>query len=92
MANNARLYINAKEGFIGTSLKKDEFVCECSDIDDIIVIRRDGAYLVTKVADKIFVGNDIIYAQVFLRTMNVQSIISSIRMGKTVRCLPRDVR
>ena len=65
VANNARLYINAKEGFIGTSLKKDEFVCECSDIDDIIVIRRDGAYLVTKVADKIFVGNDIIYAQVF---------------------------
>jgi len=58
VANNARLYINAKEGFIGTSLKKDEFVCECSDIDDIIVIRRDGAYLVTKVADKIFVGND----------------------------------
>ena len=67
VANNARLYINAKEGFIGTSLKKDEFVCECSDIDDIIVIRRDGAYLVTKVADKIFVGNDIIYAQVFLK-------------------------
>ena len=67
VANNARLYINAKEGFIGTSLKKDEFVCECSDIDDIIVVRRDGAYLVTKIADKVFVGNDIIYAQVFLK-------------------------
>ncbi len=67
VANNARLYINAKEGFIGTGLKKDEFVCECSDIDDIIVIRKDGVYLITKVADKIFVGNDIIYAQVFLK-------------------------
>ena len=65
VANNARLYINYKEGFIGTGLKKDEFVCECSDIDDVIVIRKDGSYLITKVADKIFVGNDPIYAQVF---------------------------
>jgi topoisomerase IV subunit A len=65
VANNARLYINYKEGFIGTGLKKDEFVCECSDIDDIIVIRKDGVYQISKVADKIFVGNDVIYAQVF---------------------------
>ncbi len=65
VANNARLYINYKEGFIGTGLKKDEFVCDCSDIDDIIAIRKDGGYLVTKVAEKVFVGNDIIYAQVF---------------------------
>ncbi len=67
VANNAKLYINYKEGFIGTGLKKDEFVCDCSDIDDIIVIRRDGVYLITKVSDKIFVGNDILYAQVFLK-------------------------
>jgi topoisomerase-4 subunit A len=67
VANNARLYANFKEGFIGTGLKKDEFVCECSDIDDIIVIRKDGVYLITKVADKVFVGNDILYAQVFLK-------------------------
>jgi len=67
VANNAKLYINYKEGFIGTGLKKDEFVCDCSDIDDIIVIRKDGIYLITKVADKVFVGNDIIYAQVFLK-------------------------
>jgi topoisomerase-4 subunit A len=67
VANNAKLYINYKEGFIGTGLKKDEFVCDCSDIDDIIVIRKDGVYLITKVADKVFVGNDIIYAQVFLK-------------------------
>jgi len=67
VANNAKLYINYKEGFVGTGLKKDEFVCDCSDIDDIIVIRKDGGYLITKVADKVFVGNDIIYAQVFLK-------------------------
>ena len=67
VANNAKLYINYREGFIGTSLKKDEFVCDCSDIDDIIIIRKDGGYLITKVAEKVFVGNDIIYAQVFLK-------------------------
>jgi topoisomerase-4 subunit A len=67
VANNAKLYINYKEGFVGTSLRKDEFVCDCSDIDDIIVIRKDGAYLITKVAEKVFVGNDILYASVFLK-------------------------
>jgi len=67
VASNARLYINYKEGFIGTGLKKDEFVCDCSDIDDILIIRKDGAYLITRVADKVFVGNDIIHAQVFLK-------------------------
>ncbi len=67
VASNARLYINYKEGFVGTGLKKDEFVCECSDIDDIIVVRRDGGYLITRVADKVFVGNDILYAHVFLK-------------------------
>ncbi|TFG44068.1 MAG: DNA gyrase/topoisomerase IV subunit A, partial [Bacteroidia bacterium] len=67
VANNAKLYINYKEGFIGTGLRKDEFVSDCSDIDDIIVIRKDGGYLITKVADKVFVGNDIIHAQVFLK-------------------------
>ena len=67
VANNARLYINYKEGFLGTGLKKDEFVGECSDIDDIIVFRKDGGYLITKVAEKVFVGSDILYAHVFLK-------------------------
>ena len=67
VANNAKLYVNRQEGFIGTGLKKDEYVCDCSDIDDIIVIRKDGTYLVTKVEEKQFVGKDIIHAQVFLR-------------------------
>jgi topoisomerase-4 subunit A len=67
VANNAKLYINYKEGFVGTGLKKDEFICDCSDIDDVIVIRKDGVYLITKVAEKVFVGNDILYAHIFLK-------------------------
>lgn len=62
---NEKLYINREEGFIGTGLKKDEYVCDCSDIDDIIVFRKDGKYLVTKVSEKAFVGKNIIYANVF---------------------------
>ena len=64
-ANNAKLYISRDEGFIGTSLKKDEYVCDCSDIDDIIVFLKDGTYMVTKVSEKQFVGKNIIYAGVF---------------------------
>jgi topoisomerase-4 subunit A len=70
VADNAKLYVNRQEGFVGTGLKKDEFVCDCSDIDDIIVIRKDGTYLITKVADKQFVGKDVIHVQVFLRNDN----------------------
>lgn len=62
---NEKLYINRQEGFIGTGLKKDEFVCNCSDIDDIIIFYKDGLYKVVKVADKIFVGKNIIHVQVF---------------------------
>ena len=53
---NEKLYINRDEGFIGTSLKKDEYICNCSDIDDVIIFYKDGTYKVVKVADKIFVG------------------------------------
>ncbi len=62
---NEKLYINRAEGFVGTSLKKDEFVCNCSDIDDIIIFYRDGKYKVIRVADKVFVGNNIIHVAVF---------------------------
>lgn len=62
---NEKLYINREEGFIGTALKKDEFICECSDMDDVIIFRKDGSYYVTKVADKIFVGKDVLYVNVF---------------------------
>ncbi len=67
VAANAKLYVSRQEGFIGTGLKKDEYVCDCSDIDDIIVIRKDGTYLITKVTEKQFVGKDVIHVQVFLR-------------------------
>lgn len=62
---NEKLYINREEGFIGTALKKDEFICECSDMDDVIIFKKDGTYYVTKVADKIFVGKDVQYVNVF---------------------------
>ena len=62
---NTKLYVNRKEGFVGTGLKKDEFVFDCSDIDNIIVFRKDGTMIVTKVADKTFVGKDIIHLEVF---------------------------
>ncbi|WP_341839186.1 DNA gyrase/topoisomerase IV subunit A [Chitinophaga caseinilytica] len=62
---NTKIYVNRADGFIGTSLKKDEFVADCSDIDNIIVFRRDGVMLVTKVSDKTFVGKDIIHVDVF---------------------------
>lgn len=64
---NEKLYINREEGFIGTSLKKDEFVCNCSSIDDIIIFYRDGRYKVVKVAEKLFVDKNILYINVFKR-------------------------
>ncbi len=65
VANNAKLYLNAKDGFIGTGLKKDELVADCSDIDDIIVFRKDGKFQVVKIADKVFVGKDVIHCAVW---------------------------
>jgi len=62
---NQKLYGNLNEGFVGTSLKKDEYICDCSDIDDILVIRSDGTYIITKVSEKSFVGKDIIHIAVF---------------------------
>ena len=64
---NQKLYVNREEGFAGTSLRKDEFVAECSDIDDIIVFRSDGTFLVTKVSPKVFVGKNVLHIQVFDR-------------------------
>ena len=62
---NQKLYINRQDGFIGTGLKKDEFVCNCSDIDDIIIFYKDGKFKVVRVADKLFVGKNIIWLGVF---------------------------
>ncbi|WP_221657459.1 DNA gyrase/topoisomerase IV subunit A [Bacteroides salyersiae] len=62
---NEKLYINREEGFIGTALKKDEFVACCSDLDDVIIFYRDGKYMITPVADKKFVGKNVLYVNVF---------------------------
>ena len=62
---NQKLYINRTDGFIGTGLKKDEFVCNCSDLDDIILFYKDGKYKVIRVAEKIFVGKNVLYLNVF---------------------------
>ena len=62
---NTKLYVNREEGFIGTSLRKDEYITDCSDIDDIIVFRKDGKMIVSKVASKTFVGKDIIHIAIF---------------------------
>ncbi len=65
VVRNLKLYVNRKDGYIGTSLKKDEFVTECSDIDDVIIFLQDGKYIVTKVNEKAFIGKNIIYIGLF---------------------------
>ena len=64
---NEKLYINRQEGFIGMGLKKDEFICNCSDIDDVIIFYRNGTYKIVKVADKMFIGKDVLYVNVYKR-------------------------
>ena len=65
VVRNEKMYVNRKEGFVGTALKKDEFVGECADIDDVIVFRKAGSYQIVKVSDKVFIGKDIIHAAIF---------------------------
>ena len=62
---NEKLYINREEGFIGTTLKKDEFIANCSDIDDVIIFYKDGKYKVVRVTDKMFVGKNVLYVNIF---------------------------
>ena len=83
---NEKLYINRAEGFIGTGLKKDEFLFNCSDIDEVIIFHRDGKYKVVKVADKVFVGTDIIHIDIF-RKNDHRTIYNAIyRDGKKGVC------
>jgi len=83
---NQKLYINRTDGFIGTGLKKDEYVCNCSDIDDIIIFYRDGKYKVVRVADKLFVGKNVLYLQVFKKndTRTIYNVVY--RDGKKGAC------
>jgi topoisomerase IV subunit A len=83
VAKNAKLYVNYKDGFIGYGLKKDEYVCDCADIDDIIVIRRDGKMLVTRIDEKAFVGKDIMLAKVWKRGDDRTTYNMLYRDGKT---------
>ena len=81
-----KLYINRSDGFMGTGLKKDEFVCNCSKIDDIIIFYRDGKYKIVKVADKFFVGKNVIWAQVFKKN-DVRTIFNVVyRDGRKGMC------
>ena len=65
VANNAKLYVNYKEGFVGTGMKKDEYLMECSDIDDVIAFMKDGTFKVVRISDKVFVGKNIIHTAVW---------------------------
>ena len=83
---NEKLYINRTDGFVGTGLKKDEFVCNCSDIDDIIIFYKDGNCKIVKVADKIFVGKNIMHVQVFKRNDKRTVYNMVYRSGKKGPC------
>ena len=80
---NEKLYINREEGFIGYGLKKDEFICNCSDIDDIILFYKEGKYKVVKIMEKMFVGKNVLYLDVFKRNDNRTIYNVIYRDGKT---------
>lgn len=83
---NQKLYIDRQEGFIGTGLKKDEFVCNCSDIDDIVIFYRDGKYKVVRVAEKLFVGKNVLWLGVFKKNDSRTIYNVVYRDGKTGPC------
>jgi topoisomerase-4 subunit A len=86
---NQKLFINRKEGFAGSGLKKDEYVCDCSDIDDIIAFRENGTFFVTKVESKFFVGQNVIHIDVFKKN-DERTIYNMIyRDGKKGNCLAK---
>ena len=84
---NQKLFINRQDGFIGTGLKKDEFVCNCSDIDDIIIFYRDGKFKVIRVAEKVFVGKNVLYLAVFKKNDSRTIYNVVYRDGKKGPCL-----
>lgn len=76
--NNAKLYVNRAEGFVGHGLKKDEFISECSDIDDVIAITSDGKLVVTRIQDKSYVGKDILHVAIFRKDLDDQTVYNLI--------------
>ena len=86
IANSQKLYVNRADGFIGWGLRKDEYICDCSEIDDIIAIRKDGKAIVSRIAEKVFMGKDILYAGVWKKgdeRMVYNLIYSDGKSGKT---------
>ncbi len=88
-AVNAKLYVNRDEGFVGMGIKKDEFVCDCSDIDDIIVFRKDGKFQVSKIADKVFMGKNIIHIAVWKKKDDRTTYNMVYLDGKTGRAMAK---
>jgi len=86
---NQKLYLNRQEGFAGSGLKKDEYICECSDIDDIIVFRDDGSFFVTKVEPKFFVGKNVIHISVFKKNDDRTIYNMIYRDGKKGACMAK---
>ncbi len=85
IANNQKLYVNRADGFAGYGLKREEFICECSDLDDIIAIRKDGMLLVSRIQDKVFMGKDILFIGVWKKgdtRMVYNAIYSDGKSGK----------
>lgn len=86
IANNQKLYVNKTDGFVGWGLKRDEFICDCSELDDIIAIRRDGKALVSRISEKVFMGKDILYCGVWKKgdeRMVYNMIYSDGKSGKS---------
>lgn len=86
IANNQKLYVNRADGFIGWGLRRDEYICDCSEIDDIIAIRKDGKAIVSRISEKVFMGKDILYAGVWKKgdeRMVYNAIYSDGKSGKS---------
>ena len=84
---NEKLYANLNEGFVGTGIKKEEYICDCSDIDDIIVFRADGSYSISKVTSKAFFGKNIIHVAVFRKNDDRLTYNAIYMDGKTKKNL-----
>lgn len=89
VANNAKLYVDRKEGFVGTGLKKDEFVTDCSDIDDIIAFRKDGKFMVSRIDDKVFMGKNIVHVDVWKKGDDRTTYNMIYLDGKTGRAMAK---
>jgi len=89
VANNARLYVNRKDGFIGSGMRKDEFIRECSDLDNIIAFKKDGTFRVSRIADKVFMGKNILHVDVWKKGDNRSTYNLIYLEGKTGRAMAK---